>query len=446
MSNQFVSTVNTLAKVIIALQKNETVFFGSANKDYEGQYEKTAYTLGSTVNVMLPFYPKLQNTIEIKPTPIIDRTRPVKCEEIFSVGVEVNNVDLSLGLKSFVDKHLINFYEVIKCGTERFLIEKMIAGSTFIPITTVSALKTTPPLKWLTAARTMMSHMKMNTFGSLMVLNNHVANDVRGPLSKSSLSSDKISQSVIRRGLTGQISGVPVHESSDLMHHTAGQLAKVPTLNLRVKAITKSPDGLYITGITFSAYKDKARKTPISDISANAVKKYDAFVFNDIGWKQAITDENTIYLTFCRSAVDVHSIMGGGFSITLAQPLEIAKLSRLPIPDDAVTALDDHTNNFLYSRNGLSAVNPPLGELADVKNKTVRSDGISCYAGYQGDITRFTQMYRISTLLGSTVFEQNVIAMPIPTNTTPSQTSNADLMGAFEKSMVKYIKNASTGA
>ena len=246
MSNQFVSTISALAKIIVALQKNETIFFGSANKDYQGQYENTMYTSNTTVQVLLPFYPELQTTISVKPTPIVDRTRSVTCDQIFSTVAQVNTVDLSLGVKPFVEKRLMQFYKVIQNGVERYLVDKLIASSTFIPVTAVSALKTTAPLDWLYNAKTMMTHMKMNDVGTIMVLNNQTANKVRKQLSQSAQSSDRVAQSVIRRGLVGQISGVPVHESADLLDHRAGQLAKVNGLNLRIKSIQKSADGLEI--------------------------------------------------------------------------------------------------------------------------------------------------------------------------------------------------------
>lgn len=441
MSNQFVSTISALAKIIVALQKNETIFFGSANKDYQGQYENTMYTPNTTVQVLLPFYPELQATISVKPTPIVDRTRSVTCDQIFSTVAQVNTVDLSLGVKPFVEKRLMQFYKVIQNGVERYLVDKLIASSTFIPVTAVSALKTTAPLDWLYNAKTMMTHMKMNDVGTIMVLNNQTANKVRKQLSQSAQSSDRVAQSVIRRGLVGQISGVPVHESADLLDHRAGQLAKVSGLNLRIKSIQKSADGLEIIGLTFNAYKDTSASTPINDISHNAVKKYDGFVLNTIGWKQPISNRDTDYVAFCRSNADIDSISGGSFAITLSQPLELAQLSREPAVGDAVMALDDHTHNFLYTRYGLTAVNPPLQPLKSVDSKVVSTEGISCTVNMQGDMYAYTEGYRISTMMGATVFNQNVIALPIPTASLSPQASGFDLAGVMAEGIAKRLEN-----
>ena len=78
--NQYVSTVSSIAKTIIVLQKTDTVLFGSANKDYEGQYEGKMYTINSEIKVLLPFYPDVQETLGVQLKPIIDRTATVKCE------------------------------------------------------------------------------------------------------------------------------------------------------------------------------------------------------------------------------------------------------------------------------------------------------------------------------------------------------------------------------
>lgn len=418
MANNLQQVSNLIATSMTEFFEQDSSLYNTSNHQFAEQFDGRSYATGGTINVKQPAYPDVQRGLSTTAQPLEDLVVPYTITEndIYSVVRELDLYEMQFNLvgkekaltgtqkQAIVDNYAYPAYQVIQGEIEKECALRLKNTAFLCTVDEVGKLGSINTFSDISRVTTLMNELKFPRSDRVMMMNNEDAQAVADSLQNSfnTALNTKISRDALIGGTDkGRLAGLDMYASADLSVHEAGPLAGVS--GITVSSI--SSDG---TQITFAG---------VPSVSSRLVKAGDLISIPSVNLIDKPTKVKRNFKLVVCAAQDADGNGSGNVTVTLSFPLlasgEHANVDALPANGAPANVYPDHKVNYAYVMSGISTVPLKLGDIYGAVNSDVnKPDQMQMKVGMQGALREYSNIFRISTMLGIKVFAPYVIAIP----------------------------------
>lgn len=417
-TNNAFQVSSLVAKTMTSFFEQKSPLLNTSNRDYAEEFTQQSYATGGSINVKVPGYPAVQRGLSVTPSAIQDLIVPytITVDDIYNVPRELNLFEFKFDIlgearaltapmkKAIVDNYAYPAFQALEGALEAEAALRLKAATFITPIDRPSKLDGINTFSSISQVNMQMNLLKFPSAGRVIVMNNIDANAVSNSL-------QNMFNAAINQGITmnarvggpdkGHLAGFDMYTSADFTKHVSGPLNGVTGITVT----TVSADG---TQITF---------TGVTSTSGNLVKAGDWFAIPSVSLVSNITYSLLPFTLVAVAAQDANGDGAGNVTITLQYPIlasgEHQNVSALPSNGASVETYPDRNVNYAYVPAGLSTVPLRLQDIYGAANSDVRGENkVPVKVQLQGSVQAYTNIFRISMLVGIKVFGNYVIALP----------------------------------
>lgn len=392
-----------------------------ANKDYRQTFENKDYATGGTIDIKIPGYPAVEMGLSVTATgiqdyfvpyvidPDVDMYNVTRQLDLFQMKVDLKGGDQALTgqqEKAVVDNYARPAWESMQTAIEAATAIRLKTAAFYSPILTPTGLGGVNAFANISAVDAMMTSLQLPRSQRVLVMNITDANSVSDSLQNSfnNALNENVSNYAYVGGSKekGRLANLDLFRSDQFLIHNAGPLNT--TGGITVDTISADGTQLTLQGVPHNTTKLIYAGDRIAIPSVNLV--------------QAIGKATTAYTLVVTAATDAFGVGDGTIVVNLSYPLfasgEHQNVASLPVNSAPVAIFPDYKLNFAFTYSGLSAV--PL-QLSDIYGATNSNFSDKQNKGpvkvvAQGSATEFTNVFRISQLIGIKAFAPYIIALP----------------------------------
>lgn len=399
MTNNTFLTSDIIAPVALATFKNNSPFLMTGNRNYEGQFDKTEYQKGDTINI------RRQNHFNVldgrigQIQPVREESVPLVIDHQYHHELAVTSKSLTLDIDEFKERYIDPIVQEITFQAELDLAIDarnrlyLFSGAAGTPINTYQVIADT-------AAK--MYEMAIPTNGmAYMALGPRDQAALKGSLQNSF--NDVLNKSISQKGRIGRLDIFDMFMSQALARQVAGVPGAGPILVNSAGGVA-SGSVIPMDGFT----NDTLVFTRGDIFSIAGVQSV-----NPVGRKDTGQDMQFVVTADTTSN-------GSGEANVPVSPVIISELSNPRrnvsnvIPDNGVVSPQGtHNVNVAYIMRGLDIVNPPLETIDSVRQYVQKDPATrtSLRVGFQGDILEDVNVMRIDALMGFRWHEQYAVRL-----------------------------------
>lgn len=418
MSSNAFQVSNLVAKSMTQFFVQKSPLANTSNRDFVETFAQQGYATGGTINVKVPAYPQVQRGLAVTASGIQDLVIPYTIVEndIYSVARELSLYESRFDIlggdkaltanvkKAIVDNYAYPAYQAIEAQMEATAALRLKTTAYLSPVDGVDVLGSLNTYTGMANIEAMAEQLKLDP-ERYMVMNVTDATNVTTSLQNmfNAAINDNITKNARVGGPDkGRLAGMDIFRSTEFTRHIAGPLAA--TSGITVSSLAADGVTLTLTGVPTTA--------------GNLVKAGDRFSIPAVNLVSEINQNLLSYRLVVVAAADANGNNDGTVTVIISYPLmasgEHINVNALPTGGDSVFVFPSHNVNFMYTKSGLAFVPLPLGDIYGAANSSTRGDDsdIPVKVTLQGQVSEFTNIFRISTLVGIRAFAPYVIAVP----------------------------------
>lgn len=417
-------TTNFVARKMGEFHENFNPILNTANRKYVEQYEMPGYATNGTILIKQDGYPQTTTGLVVTtPQAIDDVVLPFTITEndIYNVTYQWNlfqyKFDLVGGAKALtgkqeeelVDNYAWPAYESMRVFEESVAAFRLKTNAFYCSVNDPDNISGFTNYSSVSSINKLMNRFQFKSAERYLMMNlddaNNVANSLQNMFNQAI--NEKITRTSYVNGTRdkSRLAGLDMYQSNQLEAHISGPLSDTTTYpSITVGSI--SGDGTQITFVVGGTS------------SAQLVNAGDRFAIQDIHLLAPIGKAVTTKTLVVTAELDADGDGAGNVTITMPYPLLIsgmhANVDALPTAGMAVKAFPATYNlNFAYVPSGLSAVPLRLDPIYGANNSTEQGLN-SCPVSVilQGQVLEFSNVFRLSQLLGIRAFAPYIIAIP----------------------------------
>lgn len=414
MANTF-QVSNMIAKDMTEFFDQYSPLQMTSNRIYQKAFTPAGYATGGNIQIKVPGYPTVQRGLSTSATDIQDLTvnYPIVENDIYSVNRNLNLYQEIFNIvggkraltandrKAIVDNYSRPAFLAIQSDMEITTAYRLRVNSYLSPVDSISALQSINNVSQINDLRNMADKLKFPMGERTLMMNSDDYTSVANSLNNSFVTS--VSEPVLKTGRFAdkKLSGFMVYQSVDMANQEA--CASSEREGVTVSSLSGDGTSLTLTGV---ASTTSVLITAGTHISIPAVKVLQNITKVPLGYSLVVT-----------ALSDASGDGAGNVTVTLSFPLlasgEHANVDSLPTNGDAVEIFPGYKPNYAYVKSGLSCVMLPLGDIEGAVNSDVKGDnGCPVKVQVQGNVSSFSNVFRISALQASKVIPPYVLAFP----------------------------------
>lgn len=418
MANAFeVSNLIAQSTTEFYVQKNPLI--NSANRQFVGTFKQNGYATGGSIDIKVPGYPTVQRGLAVTAQDIQDLiiSYTITENDIYSVPRNLSVYEeifdilggegalTAVQKKAIVDNYAWPAYEALAGETERTAASRLKTTAFISPIDGLDVFGSLNTFSGVNKVTTLMNELKWSNERYFM-MNEQDSAAVAESLQNmfNPVINKRITETALVGGPDkGRLAGLDCYHVADLLRHTAGDLAGV-------------------SGITFDSISGDGTEITLSNVTATTdtlILAGDRISIPSVYLLNPITFAVLSTRLVVTAAADADGDGAGNVTFVISFPLmasgEHANVSALPSNGAPCDVFPDYKLNFAYVPSGLSAVPLPLGDIYGAKNSnvTIKGNGmVPIKVQLQGSVLDYTNVYRISQLIGIRAFAPYCMAYP----------------------------------
>lgn len=390
-------------------------FMMTANRQYQKSFTPASYATGGNVNIKLPYYPPVQQGLATTSSDITDLVvnYPIVQNDIYSVNYALNLYEeifnivggkralTAMDKKALVDNYSWPAYQAIQQKMEAVAAYRMATGAYLTTIDSLSAFGSVNSISQINDLRNLANKMKFPQNELTLMMNPDDYTSIANSLNNSFVTD--VSEPILETGRfrDKKLSGFMLYESVDMANIASCSSAEATGVTVS----SLSADGLTLT-LTGLAHSTGVLITAGTHIVLPTDKILQNISFEVLGYNLVVT-----------ANADAHGDGAGNCAVTLSFPLLAsgghAIVSALPTSGDPVQIFPGYKPNWGYVKSGLSCVMLPLGDIEGATNSMARGDnGCPVKINVQGNVSQFSNVFRISALQATKVIPTYVLSLP----------------------------------
>jgi hypothetical protein len=415
MPTNIQTVTNFVAKDMGEFFEQESPFMYTANRMYQKAATVAGYATGGNFNIKLPGTPAVQRGLATSATAITDLVvnYPIVENDVYSVNRNMNLYEeifdfvggkralTKMDRKAIVDNYSYPAFQAIQADMEQTAAYRMSVGAFLSPIDSIAVLGTINTISQINDLKNLAYKMKFPQNELTLMMNSDTYTSVANSLNNSFVT--EVSRPILETGrfASKKLSGFMVYQSVDMPNIESCVSAE----REGVTVSSLSEDGLTLT-LTGLASSSGVLITAGTRIAIPAVQIL-----------QNITQSVLNYNLVVTANADANGDGAGNCAVTLSFPLlasgEHANVSALPANGNEVEIFPGYQPNYAYVKSGLSSVMLPLGDIEGATNSNVKGDnGCPVKVQVQGNVSDFSNVFRISALQATKVIPTYVLAFP----------------------------------
>lgn len=236
-TNNVLLTDDIIAKEMLRLLKNELVFTKRVNRSHQAQFAK----IGDTISIELPKRHKATTGRVLSSTsPLVDQVTPLVIDTQIKVGMSWNQIDRTLSIRNFAEKHLKSAIAQIAHQVDLKVATTAVQAGFYGSGTPGTAVDTSTFID----ARAYMTKVGHPSDGmSSIMLDPLDAAAIRKDLK--TLDNPEMVRTAIERAYCGMLAGSNSYETAQMPVHTTGARGGTPAINgANQRGSTLNIDGL----------------------------------------------------------------------------------------------------------------------------------------------------------------------------------------------------------
>lgn len=392
--------------------------YNTSNRKYVATFSQKTYATGGTVDIKVPAYPTTTYGLAVTPEGIQDLIIPytITTNDIYNITRELDlyqeTFDLLGGTAALtkpqkmaiVDNYAYPAYQSLAAAMELNAATKLSYTAYLSPIDGIEKLGSINTYSDVSALGALMTNLKLDTMERYLMMNVDDANQVFNSLQNmfnESINGNITEERRVGGPEKGRLAGFDLYQSSDMPIHISGPLAGVS--GITVSSIDATGTLLTLTGV--------------SNVTSQLVNAGDRISIPSVNLMTSLNQIQLSTRLVVTAALPANGDGAGNVQVTLSYPLmatgEHINVASLPAMGAAVNVFPNYRMNFAYVPSGLSFVPLMLPPIYGATNSDTKGDNkCPVHVYQQGQVSAFTNIFRISALVGIQPFAPYVIAFP----------------------------------